>query len=90
MKCNIYAIYDKVAQCAMPPFTARNDAEAVRMFDNGLQQAYQRNPNSANPSDFDVLHVGYWSDDPVGIVAVQTPIAVNQGYVFTPREAPNA
>lgn len=52
----LYAIYDRKAQVYVPPFTAMNDATAVRMFSEAVVTS--ETPVSQYPADFDLLLLG--------------------------------
>lgn len=86
MKVLMYCMYDKVAQCAMPPFCARNDAEALRFYDSQFQTIFKKDPNSQIDSkDFSLLHLGYFDDTPVALVGNDKVKCVSDDYVFSPK-----
>ena len=60
MKQQIYTIFDKIASEAGPLFCAKNDAVAIRNFNN-LMKA----DPSVNISDFTLLKVGEFDTCPV-------------------------
>lgn len=63
-KLNVYSVYDVKVEAFMPPFMARNHAEAQRMFIASLSD---RNPNKfvVPPADLDLYYIAQW-DDTVG------------------------
>lgn len=91
MKMTVYCIYDKVAQAALPTFTSRNDAEALRFFDHQFQNAFAKDSNvHLVPQDFDLLKLGYFEDSPVQLTPLDVPECISRDYTFTPRKVLNA
>nr|QJB20866.1 MAG: nonstructural protein [Microvirus sp.] len=73
MKRSMYAVRDRVADFFSPPFLARNDGEAMRMFDASFRQA----PPDAhlNRDDLQLFAVGEF-DDLSGEIVPSLPSAV--------------
>lgn len=53
----IYAIKDSSAAYWLPPFTARNDAHAIRMFAQSMGEMFRFR------DDFSLFAFGEWNDD---------------------------
>jgi len=70
MKC--YSIYDAAAQYYLPPFFAKNDAHAKRMFIQSLGDSFQFR------SDFNLICIGTFDDDS-GVFEVLNSTAVLHG-----------
>lgn len=78
MEAGLYTIYDRVADESSPPFVARTDGLAIRLF----LQAMANNPNPKD--DYLLYHVGYWdSFNSNSLVKAATPrqiiISPNEG-----------
>ncbi|QCQ85092.1 nonstructural protein [Blackfly microvirus SF02] len=57
MQTNIlFSIYDRKAQYYLPPFTARSEADALRVFNEAVISS--ETPVSQYPADFDLLVLG--------------------------------
>lgn len=61
--CYLYVVYDKIAGTYTSPFTAINNAVAIRSFNHEVQR-YQ----NAEPSDFELYCLGSF-DYSTGLVA---------------------
>jgi hypothetical protein len=57
MIMQMYAIYDTVADVFNKPFTAHNDADAIRAFSQSFEQG-----NKANKQDYVLYHIGEYND----------------------------
>lgn len=80
MTVNLYSIHDKVAEeFNIPPFAAKNDAVACRMYLNWLKS--ESSKPSFNPADFDLWRVGSMSDTyPPVLNSDFAPVEVNAEY----------
>lgn len=61
MKMKLYSIKDRATGAFMTPWPAHQDAHAIRMFQDNVND-----PNSAcnkHPDDYDLWFVGYFDDD---------------------------
>jgi hypothetical protein len=61
MKLSAFAIFDTASKLYDPPFVAVQDAVAVRMFANLVNNPDHR--YGMNPSDFSLFRVGAWDDN---------------------------
>ena len=52
----LFAIYDRKAQYYLPPFTARSETDALRVFNEAVLTS--ETPISQYPADFDLLVLG--------------------------------
>lgn len=69
----MYTILDRVAEEAMPPFTAKTDGLAIRIFLDVLSRSPHHPKN-----DFALYRVGEWDPETLnltGNVRVQIPIS---------------
>jgi hypothetical protein len=57
MRMQLYAIYDTIADVFNKPFTAHNDADAIRAFTQSFEQG-----NQANKEDFVLYHLAEYDD----------------------------
>jgi len=67
---SLFAIYDRKAQYYLPPFTARTDADAHRVFIEAVMSS--NTPISQYPADFDLLRIGS-IDLETGVLTPQSP-----------------
>lgn len=75
----VYAVYDRKAQYYLPPFTARGDAEASRMFTDAVMTS--ETPISQYPADFDLVKVGSFDLDTGVLTPEQPPRLMVNGLV---------
>lgn len=61
MKFKMYCIYDAVTKNYHIPFYMRSHAEAVRSYENALNDS--ESPASKNPQDYSMFYVGEYDDD---------------------------
>jgi hypothetical protein len=74
MKLELYAIYDTIADVFNKPFTAHNDADAIRAFTQSFEQG-----NQANKNDYVLYSVGSYNDGSGEITPV-VPLKVYSGF----------
>ena len=61
MKSVIASVQDVKAEFFGRPFTARSEAEAVRMFADGIKD--NQTQMSQHPEDFILYHIGLFNDE---------------------------
>lgn len=71
MKLNLYSVHDEKAQAFRHMFFRRHDGEALRFFQDGVQDA--KTELSKHPSDF-ALYVHGVFDDETGDFQSYTPV----------------
>lgn len=64
MILQMYNVKDKVSEEFAPPFVAKNDAVALRQFNNLI--------NNLNPQDYSLYHIGQYDSD-TGLITVTLP-----------------
>jgi hypothetical protein len=74
MKLELYAIYDTIADVFNKPFTAHNDADAIRAFTQSFEQG-----NKANKEDYVLYSLGSYNDANGEITPV-VPLKVYSGF----------
>lgn len=74
---NLYVSYDKVAEQYSAPFASLNDATATRTFNQSCMQN-----QLAEPTDFELYHVGSFSTDVGSISALDKPRFIAKGRVI--------
>jgi hypothetical protein len=74
MKLELYAIYDTIADVFNKPFTAHNDADAIRAFTQSFEQG-----NKANKEDYVLYSLGCYNDGNGEITPV-VPLKVYSGF----------
>lgn len=75
MRSRLYVCYDRVAQECAPPFLAKNDAQALRMFEKGME-------NSPDFHDFQLVCLAAFDTETMRI----DPLAVPQVVVSPEQE----
>lgn len=78
---NIYSIHDQAAMYFLPPFFAKTDAQAIRMFIGSLGDSF---PHRA---DFNLFRVGKF-DENDGTITPETPHKVLAGLSIDAKFAP--
>lgn len=61
MKLNIYCVYDKKAAAFGTPFFMSQNGEAIRMFDDLVNDTRSR--VNKHPEDYELWNVGQWQDE---------------------------
>jgi hypothetical protein len=74
MRLQLYSIYDTIADVFNKPFTAHNDADAIRAFTQSFEQG-----NQANKNDYVLYHLGEYNDANGEIEAI-TPLKTYSGF----------
>jgi hypothetical protein len=74
MKLELYAIYDTIADVFNKPFTAHNDADAIRAFTQSFEQG-----NQANKNDYVLYSLGSYNDGS-GEISPVVPLKVYSGF----------
>lgn len=72
MEEGLYCIYDRVAEVAAPPFSARTDGVAIRQFIAALANA------PVSKDEFRLYKVGVWNPNTMlmeGIAPLDIPIS---------------
>ena len=69
---SMYTIYDRVAEESAPPFCAKNDAVARRMFKDLLNSMA-----TENIDDFELYYVGYYDFKVMDVVGNGVPNLVD-------------
>ena len=67
----IYSIYDSKAEVYSPTFTANNNGDAIRAFQNDIQKG--QSMLATNPEDFTLFHLGEWDDEKGKYIMVDAP-----------------
>lgn len=62
----VYAVFDRVAEEAMPCFCAKNDGVAVRGFRQGMRDARR-------PDEYQLFYVGTFDDVKMRLVGEERP-----------------
>ena len=60
MNIKYFSVRDKKAEAFLSPFTARTDGEAIRSFQDALQDP--KSPFFKYPDDFTLYYVADWND----------------------------
>ena len=81
MKLKIYSIYDSVAQAFQKPFYMHNDGEALRMFQQAVNDPHENNVINKHPEQFTLFHVGEW-EDKNATIDTATPKAIGLGIEY--------
>ena len=71
MLIRLYSVYDRVAQVYGEPFSAVNDATAVRAFT--IAQSSPESMLSASPADFQLWYIGSMDNSTGDILTVGFP-----------------
>lgn len=71
MLSGLYVVYDRVAEEAGPVFQSKNDGTAIRAFRSLTKDA------PAPASEYKLLRVGMFNNDPVGLDSVSPPVEIN-------------
>lgn len=69
---NLYNVMDKVAEEYAPPFVAKNDAVALRQFNQMIK--------NLNVNDYDLNFIGKYDTD-TGLITVSLPEKLNASEV---------
>lgn len=76
----IYTIRDDKAAAYLPPFCARQNGEAIRMFQNSLSDSQS---NFAKwPEDYILFELGEFNEDTGVITPLDAPKALGNGIDF--------
>jgi len=78
---NIYTIHDTAADYYLPPYFAKNDAQAKRMFIGSLGDSFPHR------SDFNLYLIGQF-DDNTGNITAQNPASILAGRSISADLAP--
>jgi hypothetical protein len=81
MKLELYAIYDTIADVFNKPFTAHNDADAIRAFTASFEQG-----NQANKNDYVLYSLGSYNDGS-GEISPVVPLKVYSGFDIGKEQA---
>jgi hypothetical protein len=73
----LFTVYDSKAEAYMNPFHARSTGEAVRMFEQGLQD--DNSALSSSPADFTLFELGQWNDSDASIVMLDAKLPLANG-----------
>lgn len=84
MKLKAYAVRDKGIEAFMPPFFARADGEAVRMFVHACKEGNLKQ----NAQDYALYHIGYFDDTKATMDNVSQPGILITGLEATSAEQP--
>ena len=83
MKLKMYSIYDSIAQAFMKPMYFHNDGEALRIFEQAVNDENKENMIYKHPEQFTLFSIGEW-DDKVAMVEQKTqehkPIGIGIEY----------
>lgn len=82
----IYTVRDAKAECYLPPFTMRTNAEAMRAFADSVVKAGTTIHD--HPEDFFLYRVGRFSQVS-GEVILEAPISLCNGTDYIDREVSN-
>jgi hypothetical protein len=74
MRLQLYAIYDTIADVFNKPFTAHNDADAIRAFTQSFEQG-----NKANKEDYVLYSIGEYNDGN-GEIKPNVPVKIYSGF----------
>lgn len=66
----LFAVYDSTAKVYTPPFTARNDGDAMRMFTTAVNSANHQ--FNVHAKDYFLHSIGEW-DDTLGKITPARP-----------------
>lgn len=80
----IFTIRDDKAAAYLPPFYARQNGEAIRMFQDSLTNS-QTN-FSKWPADFVLFELGEYNEETGVITPLDAPKALGNGLDFKPAE----
>ena len=61
MKMEMVSIKDRALDAFMTPFFTQTVNQAIRMFQDEINR--KESPMHAHPNDYDLYHLGTWSDD---------------------------
>lgn len=75
---NLYSIYDRKARLYAPPFLARTDAEAVRMFTQAVNDKDPQNLLHRFAEDYELAELGEFNED-AGIIETKPAATVIRG-----------
>lgn len=81
----IYSIYDSKAEVYSPTFTANNNGDAIRAFQNDIQKG--QSMLATNPEDFTLFHLGEWDDEKGKYIMVDAPLALGRAIEYTNKES---
>lgn len=77
MKLLIFSVHDTMVQAFMPPFSARAQGEAVRMFTD-LANDHKTNVGM-HPMDFCLYQIGEFDDHAGRIIGLDSPVRIISG-----------
>lgn len=77
MKVGVYAVLDTVVAAYMPPFFARTDAEALRMFKAACSSG--KSDLSDKTKDIALFSVGHFDDHAGVLVPLDAPVRLMTG-----------
>lgn len=83
-KINVYTVRDSKAECYLPPFTMRTNAEAIRAFGDSVQK-----PGTTihdHPGDFFLYKVGEFDQVSGSLICVE-PVSLASGLDFVNKDS---
>ena len=80
---NMYSVFDAAAQYFMPPFFARTDGEAKRMFIGSLGDSFQFR------ADYNLFSLGAFDQDTGTLTAAPAPMIVLSGATIPEEHNPS-
>lgn len=80
MKHKIFTIFDAKAKAYLPPFFLPEEAQAVRVFTDCVNDP--KHAFSLHPADYTLFTLGAWADNTAQIITNETPISLGVGIEY--------
>lgn len=86
MKFAIVCIRDRVADVYNTPYCVPSVGVATRSFKDEVNRADDSNQLYKHPDDFDLFHIGYYSDQDAKFELFESPVQIALGRDLVAKE----